>query len=398
MNNKSILNNDSFNSNTPLKTVIVSIYESLAALKDEWDELLLNSRACTVFLTWEWIEAWWRTYGKSRKLFVILVRNHFNELVGIAPFYLELRKLSGLLSINIVRFLGIGGDVAPNYLDIIAVNGMEREVVKTVVDKLEHSISSWDILELADIPERSIALTHLEQEITKREWRFEKEQYSACPYIVLPKSWDEYLKRKSKNFRKKTKEHLRIMARDFAVDFCQIKEVKELPFKMELLKNLHNNRWNNQSGGFRSKEYIKFHKIVAQRFLENGWLRLYFLVVDGEEVGVLYCYSFSGVLSFYQSGRLRKWSHYSVGMVMFARAIQEAIKEGLNEFDFLCGNEPYKLRWADQQRENILFRIGPDSFKVRFIFLKMRTVKQARKVAKKMLPVGLVDWIKRRGS
>lgn len=384
------------NSTKQLSAEVVLTNDGLTTLKDEWNKLLLNSNASTIFLTWEWVEAWWEIYGQSRELFVITVRDNNNELVGIAPFYRESRRLFGVLSVCIVRFLGIGGDVAPNYLDIIVRRGMEQEVVRTIMGQLEFSRNLWNILELADIPEKSISLLHFEREIKKYKWQFDKMHHTACPFILLPKTWDEYLKTKSGSFRKKIKYYLRALSRDFKVDFYRVERLEELNSKMELLEMLHLDRWANQLSGFQSKDYNKFHKIVSRRFLENGWLRLYFLTIDDKEVGALYCYSFANTMSFYQSGRLKEWDQNNVGTVTLTRSVQEAIKEGLKEFDFLCGIEEYKYRWADHQRQNILIRIWTISYKNHCFLLQDWAVKIAKMTAKKLFPSQLVKWIKDR--
>jgi CelD/BcsL family acetyltransferase involved in cellulose biosynthesis len=52
------------------------------------------------------------------------------------------------------------------------------------------------------------------------------------------------------------------------------------------------------------------------------------------------------VFSFYQSGFAPAFARESVGLVMLARAIRQAIAEGAAEFDLLHGDESYKALWA----------------------------------------------------
>ena len=45
---------------------------ALANLRTEWDALLALSASRTIFLTWEWLSAWWRAYGTPGDLRILL--------------------------------------------------------------------------------------------------------------------------------------------------------------------------------------------------------------------------------------------------------------------------------------------------------------------------------------
>ncbi len=45
-----------------------------AALRSEWTELLADSAAPSVFLTWEWLHTWWKHLGGGRRLAMLTVR------------------------------------------------------------------------------------------------------------------------------------------------------------------------------------------------------------------------------------------------------------------------------------------------------------------------------------
>ena len=52
------------------------------------------------------------------------------------------------------------------------------------------------------------------------------------------------------------------------------------------------------------------------------------------------------------------WANYAPGKVHIALAAQRSITEGLSEFDFMQGNEPYKRLWADLTTETKSFALG----------------------------------------
>ena len=48
-----------------MRVVQMQSEADLRALKPAWDALLRESAANTIFLTWEWVTAWWSVYGLS---------------------------------------------------------------------------------------------------------------------------------------------------------------------------------------------------------------------------------------------------------------------------------------------------------------------------------------------
>ena len=68
-----------------MRIVLHDSFEQLRTLSAEWNRLLEGSCSDTIFLTWEWCEAWWKAYGNDRSLFVLTAWEG-SELVGIAPF------------------------------------------------------------------------------------------------------------------------------------------------------------------------------------------------------------------------------------------------------------------------------------------------------------------------
>ena len=53
---------------------------------------------------------------------------------------------------------------------------------------------------------------------------------------------------------------------------------------------------------------------------------------------------------YYQSGYDPAWRSKSVGLVLLAHTVRDAFAEGLAEFDFLRGDEPYKYDLGGKDR------------------------------------------------
>ncbi|HYW29165.1 MAG TPA: hypothetical protein VE824_05095, partial [Gaiellales bacterium] len=131
-------------------TIVVQRIEDTATfqtLRQEWNELLQASASNCVFLTWEWLFAWWRNLSEGRRLSLITVRRG-GRLIAIAPLAVRPRSLSRLLPWPSREFLGTGL-AGSDYLDVIVRRGHEREGLAAVADALA---AAGAVLELSHVP------------------------------------------------------------------------------------------------------------------------------------------------------------------------------------------------------------------------------------------------------
>ena len=72
-----------------MRVIQIQNEAELRALKPAWDGLLRESAADTIFLTWEWVTAWWGAYGKPGELWILAAFDEQDVLRGIAPLRRE---------------------------------------------------------------------------------------------------------------------------------------------------------------------------------------------------------------------------------------------------------------------------------------------------------------------
>ena len=64
----------------------ISTDKEFFKLKKNWNILLEKSENKNIFLTWEWLYTWWKTFKTKKKLNILLAYEE-TDLVGIAPIY-----------------------------------------------------------------------------------------------------------------------------------------------------------------------------------------------------------------------------------------------------------------------------------------------------------------------
>jgi len=82
----------------------------------------------------------------------------------------------------------------------------------------------------------------------------------------------------------------------------------------------------------------------------QGWLELAFLHADDTPVAALCCFAYGGTYAAYNSGYHPHFSDLSVGILLFAERIRQAIGRRFIAFDFMRGNEAYKYRFGALDR------------------------------------------------
>jgi CelD/BcsL family acetyltransferase involved in cellulose biosynthesis len=328
--------------------------EQFYQMADDWNPLLQDSSANSVFLTWEWVKTWWQFFNWDSELWVITVHNYYGELVGIAPLVIKnQRRLSGLNNRQLV-FLG-HGLAAPDHLDFIIRQGYEDQVSRIFTTLIREERQQWDEINFQGIKPDSIVVSELISDLIHPH-KFVTEH--DCPYLLLPENWETLKSSLSSSMRYNLGRFERRLDKDYphSVSFKQVEDLDQF---MPVLFELHTRAQNrkNNAGLFSHKLMQDFHKEIATIFIKNDWLRCYTLDVGQNSIAALYCYQYNGTVSFYQSGFDLFWKIYSPGTLIMMHAIKQAISEKNKVFDFLRGSEDYKYNWTKKNYSNLYVSI-----------------------------------------
>ena len=116
---------------------------------------------------------------------------------------------------------------------------------------------------------------------------------------------------------------------------------------MGTLFELHDARWDEPGMSSFTGRTREAHREFAALARERGWLRLWFLEIDGEPLAAWYGFRFGGTEWAYQTGRDPDAERDAVGFVLYAHTIREAMNDGMLEYRLLRGDESYKARFSD---------------------------------------------------
>ena len=301
--------------------------ESLDALRDEWSALA--ERAGNPFGTWEWADAWWRVHGEG-DLRLRACRRPDGELAAVLPLYRARRP-----GLRVLRWIGHGaGDQLGPVCDPRDAADVAWALRRTLA-----ASGDWDIF----VAERMPGEQRWADWVGGQPLRTE-----SSPYLHFEGDWEAYLASRSKNFRDQARRRERKLRREHEVAFRLADDPDRLDADMTTLIGLHERRWEGQeeTRAF-AGERERLHRDFAARALSRGWLRLWFLEVDGETVAAWYGFRFGGAEWFYQSGRDPSRDDLSAGFVLMVHTIRSALDEGVPTYRLLRGGEDYKSRFAN---------------------------------------------------
>ena len=207
---------------TEFNTTLITQRDDFLALSSDWNHLLEQSDAKNIFLTWEWLSTWYQYFSYEKQLWLIVVRDKNNQLMAIAPLMLQKRKLSTLLSITELCFLGnnVGSDHCDFILDALHTERLSNEIISFI----NKQPPCWDLIHLEGLRKNALAQRILQTLPTGHH------SYPiTCPYLDLPENWTAYLSSLSKKRRHKIGYYKRKLEQAFPgkIQYQQINSATE---------------------------------------------------------------------------------------------------------------------------------------------------------------------------
>jgi CelD/BcsL family acetyltransferase involved in cellulose biosynthesis len=353
-----------------MKSTIITSWQELSLLENEWNALLRSSRSNTIFLTWEWIQSWREVVQEHLNPIVVTVRNERQQLVGIAPFYQYQLKLLDNLPYKGLRIMADYA-TASEYPDWIVSPECEDEALLAIASQLRQSRNLWDLIWMPRISGWNGAFDRITRALESVGLLYHSRQ-PAFSYFPLPETLEQFEADFSSKRRQQLRRNRRKLMSNPGVEVVFCRTSDELPNFIDSLFELHHQRRMllGDPGCFiRKPAEAAFYKRFLPRALENGWLRLAALTQDGTIEAIQVGYAYNGDFLQMQEGFNPEYTN-GAGNVLRHVVIEDCIKEGLCSYDFLAGYTEHKRRWKAEERLGHDLLIGRPSLKTRLLFLK----------------------------
>lgn len=311
--------------------------EDLARIEPEWWALWRRCSAATPFQSPAWLIPWWRRFQPG-ELATVAVRRD-GVLVGLAPFYCEDGALGR-------RLLPVGISLS-DYLDVLLDPDCAAAAAAALAGGMVRGKPAWDSWELEELAPGAAALgLPLPPACTEVA-----AGQSACPVLDMPEGAHVA------DLLAPSKRRKLAMARNRASRRGEVIIAEAEPdasdAALEVLFRLHRARWAARGEeGLIDARVECFQRDAAPGLAAAGLVRLYTLSLAGEPAAAYYGFAHGGRAYAYLTGFDPAFAFESPSVILLAHAIERAATEGVREFHFLRGREPYKYEWGAVDRWN----------------------------------------------
>ena len=315
------------------KTPITS-FQQIAA---DWESVLSVSPVNSLFLSHQWQEVWWESFGDGRQM---------------DGFYLTAPEGNGVAAIASLARVGdtvsfMGSQDTFDYNDFMIRPGYEQVFFQSLLDRLADK--DYEELRLDSLIESSPTLELLPGIARKHGYTVEIEQEDVTSGVVLPETWEDYLGYLSKKDRHELRRKLRRLDANGEWRSYSVTAPGDVAGRLDEFLHLMRSSKTDKAE-FMTPEREQFFHRITERMAELDLIRLYFLDLEGETVAASLCFDYGSSRLLYNSGYNPEFAYYSVGLLLNAMCLRDAIEEGFEYFDFLRGPEPYKQHLGGRQR------------------------------------------------
>jgi CelD/BcsL family acetyltransferase involved in cellulose biosynthesis len=236
---------------------------------------------------------------------------------------------------------------------------------EAVLKYLIQNDKDWDLIKLDGVHENAIIkkyLTSVHPEL--KGLLITSVPDANCPYLVIDKSFEDYLKSFSPKKRQTLLRKRRILMNREKAVFKTVNCDEEPEKYIQELFSLHDVR-AKQKGiktTFSGEDIYRFHNKAVHYLLKEGKVILAFLYKESNPLVSYYCVKHNNKYYYYQAGLSHEGEKKSAGAVLLSLLLEEAFREEYREFDFLRGSEEYKFYWTKNSRKDYLIIIRKDDF------------------------------------
>lgn len=319
-------------------------FDALAIYQDDWNHLLQKSASHVPFLTFDYLKTWWDTRGGGEwpedSQLVLIAAFEEESLVGVAPLFYS----DNILGQPALMF--VGAIEVSDFLDfIVAAENLPAFLSGFIDFLIKEDLPDWELLDLYNLLEESPTLAILQGEGEKRGWAHQQIHLQPAPYIPLPGDFETYLAGIDKKQRHEIRRKLRNVEQGLAEGRLYFTEDPEkLESDVDAFLDMMAQDPNKKS--FLIEPMRRHLHNTAQIAFERGWLQMAFFTLDGKKAAANMSFNFNDRLWLYNSGWEWEFREYSPGWILIAYLIEWANENGIKEFDFMRGDEPYKYKFG----------------------------------------------------
>lgn len=326
----------------PSLTMVVQVVDAadLARLETDWSELLPDSPEA-VFLSLEWCQLVWDTFGHEPRTAVYVVRDR-GKPVGLLPVWRRRMNRFGLFRRVSEAYGGRRGDYSHPLLSDCSDERALRALLRAAITGAQQD----GALILPNVPADGDWSERVRAALVAEGVQFTETQ-AECFRTRLPSTFREFTEAVQGKFRREVRRRLRKLEEDLgSATLERVRSPAEARRLLPVFFEMHDRRWvqAGQPGAFSDPDMRRYFFAMV----DHLWDRLHVSVLQAGDTAAAISFGMTSgrALLFFKTTFDTELSGYAPGKVQMWLIFQEAIEEGLGLVDFLQGEEAYKGEWA----------------------------------------------------
>jgi CelD/BcsL family acetyltransferase involved in cellulose biosynthesis len=314
---------------TPLTLEVVRETAHLEHIKHEWTRFAASLERVTPFQLPEWQLTWWRHFG-SGELHVMLFRS-VDSLVGVVPCYLQ--EEPGRRSLKL-----IGSGIASSLEPPIALK--QRAEVATLLKGHLLGNTAWDNCDWRDVAPNS-PLAGLQMGDKFELKTLPDSEWSEVP---LQGTFQQYWEGRSFSLRRN---FLKYLDKASFADRPRFEVVTQAD--PEFVNALIRMQGSQAEAFAQANEGAPAFLVDLARVLDDAdMLRLFGLRFNRKIAAVLLAFAYRNTLYAFAGGHDPEFEAQGFGRLLLFETLRHAFEQGYRAWNFLRGNEAYKVLWGAQ--------------------------------------------------
>lgn len=331
--------------------------DELDSLRPVWRELFAKTPSHSFFQTLEWLETAWRSYSHRQKLRVLVVSRD-GAPIGIVPLCVrtERRRLGSL------RVLTYPLDDWGTFYGPLGAE--PKLAIRAAVQHIAETARDWDVIDLRWVDEAADEFLAVGESLREAGFDFRVRPRMQVRLCQFGQGWDAYVESRSRNWRRKMKHDVDLLAKAGEVRLVRHRPVAgqadyELDDEIyDVCAGIAQRTWQADDRSQstlcspRVREVLRrLHHAAA----ELGMLDANILYVGDKPAAYNYNYVADGRVYGLRCGYDATLDLDGCGRVLLFKMIEDSFHRGDVEHNFGPGDQPYKERFATELRHAYTF-------------------------------------------
>ena len=338
--------------------------EALSSLQQDWDRLSETAELPNVFMTYDWFRAWnrrrAREHRRGQRRLEVLVLKKDGVVAGIAPliyratsrFGFLVRRLESLASPADYSDLVVGDDPA----------GQIEAIVNFLVQTKDH----WDLVDLKSLRETGNVKALIQSALSHTSLTYRILPEDRCPYLPIDASWSGVVSRLSRAGHRlgmgmRTLRNKQHRLERMGAEGLRVRIIESPSDEPGLLEKLIGLESQKRLEGKLMAPFLARYPEVFQSLFDTlgprGWFYLALIELSDRPLAWLMGFRCGKKLWHYQTAYDHTFSRLSPGTMLFLTVLDYGFSHGYREYDFLTGDEPYKMVWSADFHETFRLQI-----------------------------------------